>query len=296
MAGWHERGGFYPNWCKSPTEKLRFYAQEFPIAEIDSTYYGIPHQRVTRRWVRCTPDDFIFNVKAFRLFTAHHTEPRAMSPHIRRELPASLSNSRYVHYSDVPPSLRDSLWEDFARILEPFRATSKLGVVLFQFAPWFRPLRESFTHILECKRRLPSYRIAVEFRNRWWLHPDHFEHTLGFLRDNKIEYVAVDEPQGFDSSVPPLAEVTGRLGVIRFHGRNSMTWEKKGLESSVQRFDHYYSSDEMSEWVPRIRSMEEHADEVLVIMNTNNRDQGTYNSRILHALLGEGLNQPASMF
>ena len=211
MAGWYERGGLYPNWCRSPVEKLRFYAQEFPIAEVDSSYYAIPDQRVTSQWVRDTPNDFIFHVKAFRLFTAHHTQPQAFPPDIRRELPPDLANRQYINYSNVPTSLQDSLWEDFTRMLEPFRVTHKLGVVLFQYAPWFRPFRRSFDHILDCKQRLPEYRIAVEFRNRWWLHPDYFEQTLGFLRDNELEYVAVDEPQGFDSSVPPVAEVTGRL-------------------------------------------------------------------------------------
>jgi len=52
----------------------------------------------------------------------------------------------------------------------------------------------------------------------------------------------------------------------------------------------------MSEWVPRIRSMEERADEVHGIMNTNNGDQGTYNGRLLSMLLGEGLNQQAFLF
>ncbi len=40
--------------------------------------------------------------------------------------------------------------------------------------------------------------------------------------------VCVDEPQGFQSSVPLLAEVTASLGVVRFHGRNRDNWEKKG--------------------------------------------------------------------
>lgn len=192
LADWYEREGFYPNGCQSPVGKFQFYAQEFPIAEVDSSYYAIPSQRVTRRWVRHTPDDFVFSVKAFRLFTVHHTQPQYVPPYIRRELPADLANRHFIHYSDVPPSLQDSLWEDFARMLEPFRATRKLGVVLFQFAPWFRPSRESFEHILECKKWLPNHQIAVEFRNRWWLHPDYFEQTLGFLEDNELEYVAVD--------------------------------------------------------------------------------------------------------
>ena len=40
----------------------------------------------------------------------------------------------------------------------------------------------------------------------------------------------------------------------------------------------------------------ERADEVHVVMNTNNGDQGTYNSRLLHYQLGEGLNHPSSLF
>jgi uncharacterized protein YecE (DUF72 family) len=104
------------------------------------------------------------------------------------------------------------------------------------------------------------------------------------------------KPQGFEFSVPPIAEITGRIGVIRFHGRNSAMWEKRELLSSMLRFDHYYSSREMAEWVPWIRSMDERADEVHVIMNTNNGDQGTYNSRLLHYQLGESLNHPSSLF
>ena len=83
--------------------------------------------------------------------------------------------------------------------------------------------------------------------------------------------------------------MTGRLGLIRFHGRKQATWEKTGLRSSAERFDHYYSPDEMSEWVPRIRSMEERADEVHGIMNTNNGDQRIVNAQPLGEILGEDL-------
>ena len=296
MAGWYERAGLYPRWCRSPVDKLRFYAQEHPIVEVDSSYYAIPRQQDTSRWASCTPEGFTFDVKAFRLFTAHHTEPRTLPAHVRRELPPELARRRYIYYGDVSPGLRGQIWKEFTGMLAPFVRQGKLGVVLFQFAPWFRPSKASFDHIVHCRERLPKHPIAVEFRNRWWFHPDHFEHTLGFLRDNEIEHVVVDEPQGFESSVPPIAEITGRTGVIRFHGRNSAMWEKRGLPSSVLRFDHYYSPREMSEWVPRIRSMNERADEVHVIMNTNNGDQGTYNSRLLHYQLGEGLNHPSSLF
>jgi len=74
-----------------------------------------------------------------------------------------------------------------------------------------------------------------------------------------------------------------------FHGRNKDTWEVKGLASSAHRFDYYYSKEELEEWMPRIRMMEENASEVHLVMNTNNQDQGIVNSRLLGDMLGEGL-------
>jgi hypothetical protein len=41
-------------------------------------------------------------------------------------------------------------------------------------------------------------------------------------------HVVVDEPQGFNSSIPSIWEVTTpQLAIARFHGRNRETWEKK---------------------------------------------------------------------
>ncbi len=35
-------GRFYPRASMSPAERLRFYASQFPIVEVDSTYYAPP--------------------------------------------------------------------------------------------------------------------------------------------------------------------------------------------------------------------------------------------------------------
>ena len=34
--------GWYPREAKSPEERLRYYGEQFPIVEVDSTYYGLP--------------------------------------------------------------------------------------------------------------------------------------------------------------------------------------------------------------------------------------------------------------
>jgi hypothetical protein len=57
----------------------------------------------------------------------------------------------------------------------------------------------------------------------------------------------VDEPQGFPSSVSPLADVTGPLAYLRFHGCNVATWEGNVARTSVDRLDWYYSEEELQE-------------------------------------------------
>lgn len=296
-ASWADRplvqsGKYYPEWARKPADRLRFYASEFPLVEVDSSYYALPSQRNAALWAGITPDDFLFDVKAFRLFTSHPTQPRVIPGEIREELPGRLSEKRNVYYRDLPPELRASLWRMFEDALLPLDSAGKLGVVVFQFPQWFMPRPDSKEHILECQEQLPQYRLAVEFRNRYWLSERNRDDTFGFLRDNGLAFIAVDEPQGFDSSVPPLAEVTADTALVRFHGRNRETWERRDLASSSERFDYYYSQPEMEEWVPRVREMQQRAREVHLIMNTNHQDQGIVNARLMGRLLDGGPNEP----
>jgi uncharacterized protein YecE (DUF72 family) len=285
-----ESGLYYPLGCTSAEARLKFYAAEFSLVEVDSSYYALPSERNSALWVERTPPDFMFNVKAFRLFTTHQTEPRALPRLIREQLPAPLVDKRNLYYKDMPEELKESLWRMFGQALAPLREAGKLGVIVFQFPPWFVPKEEAYRHLEECQARLPGCSLAVEFRHRSWLEGDNLEQTLAFLRHHHISFIAVDEPQGSKSSVPPVADVTGEYGIVRFHGRNSETWEAKGLTAASQRFDYYYSRPELEAWVPKIALMLDRASEVHLVLNTNNQDQGIANARLLGEILGEQMD------
>ena len=62
-------GHFYPPEAKSAEARLRFYADQFPIVEVDSTYYFPPSEKNAVRWIDRTPKDFTFNIKAYFLPT-----------------------------------------------------------------------------------------------------------------------------------------------------------------------------------------------------------------------------------
>ena len=201
VAAWSDLNDYYPRGMK-PAERLTFYSAEFPLVEADTSYYAIPAPHTPAAWVSATPDGFTFNVKAFRLFTSHPTPPKFLPPDVRSELSPELASKRSLYYNDVPDRLKDELWDMFRGVVDTIRDSGKLGVVLFQFPPWFMPRRGSYAHVDECRERMAGYPVAVELRNRFWLLDDGLEETLSYLRRAEISFVSVDEPQGFDSSVP----------------------------------------------------------------------------------------------
>lgn len=44
----------------SPEQRLRFYAERYPLVEVDATFYALPSERNAVRAER-TPDHFVFN-------------------------------------------------------------------------------------------------------------------------------------------------------------------------------------------------------------------------------------------
>lgn len=275
---------FYPPEAKTAEQRLRFYASRFPIVEVDSTYYALPSDRNAALWVERTPADFTFDIKAFRLFTHHPTPLQALPKEMRESLPASRGERRNLYYRDLPPEYRDRLWQGFGDALLPLDSAGKLGTVLFQFPPWFLPGGESSGYVEEARARLSQYRVAVEFRNNRWLSEGNRERTLGFLRERGIPLVCVDEPQGFASSVPPLAEATADIALVRFHGRNAAMWERKGATVS-DRFDYLYSEDELREWVSPVEHLASAAREVHVLMNNCVRDKAVVNAAQMRMLV-----------
>ncbi len=51
--------GWYPPEAKKPEDRLRFYSEQFPVVEVDSTYYAIPQERNPEAWVERTPPEFV---------------------------------------------------------------------------------------------------------------------------------------------------------------------------------------------------------------------------------------------
>lgn len=278
-------GRFYPGSARSAEARLQYYASQFNIVEVDSSYYALPNERNSYLWTERTPDDFVFNFKVFRIFTQHPTPLNSLPKDIREGLSPELKEKRNLYYRDLPSEVTDDLWKRFESALLPLDSAGKLGVVLFQFPPWFYPGNEQREYILSCKQKLPQYRLAVEFRHNSWLNSKNIDRTLTFLRDGDLPFVCVDEPQGFSSSVPPVTEITSDMGLIRFHGRNTDTWEKKGI-GPAERFNYLYTEEQLRPWADKIVEISKQTREMHVLFNNCYQDKAVVNARQMSLMLG----------
>jgi uncharacterized protein YecE (DUF72 family) len=280
-----KEGHFYPPDAKTAEARLRFYASRFPIVEVDSTYYFPPSERNAVLWTDRTPPDFTFNVKAYSLLTNHPTKPESLYKELMDDLPSALEDKRNLYREQLPEAIVEEVWRRFHDALMPLHSAGKLGAVLFQFPQWFVIGRKSKDYVLECAQRLKDFRIAVEFRHRTWLEERNVQETLSFLEQHDLPLVCVDMPQGFDSSIPPIAAATARdISMVRFHGRDPAAWSKKGVGAS-ERFRYEYSQPELEEWVPKIRTLASSTRETHVLMNNCYRDWAVNNARQLVDLL-----------
>lgn len=289
-AGWADPalikcGRFYPRKSATAADRLQFYADNFNLVEVDSSYYAIPAVSTTLSWAERTPDDFLFNVKAYGALTQHPINSRTLSPSIRHLLPDA-GVEKQLKPTDLPPNVMDRIWVEFRESLEPLVQAGKLGAVLFQFPKWFLCSQANMDYILRCRERMDPIPLAAEFRQSTWLDKAHCERTLGFLRDNAIVNVVVDEPQGHPNSVPLIAEVTAPLSILRLHGHRSETWNKPGI-SVQERFKYLYSDRELHDIATVVRDLKGSSKETHVVFNNCYEDFGVKNAQTTVDLLVE---------
>ncbi|MET7571789.1 DUF72 domain-containing protein [Streptomyces sp. NPDC005492] len=263
------RSGWYPRGQRDAEKRLRYYAERFPVVEVDSTYYGLPSERNSHLWVERTPDAFTFDVKAFSLLTGHPTARSALP----EGLPADPRD----------PEVLDEVWARFAAGIEPLRHAGRLGSVLFQFPPWLRPGERAEEFLARTARRTRSWPVAVEFRHPAWWRGEQAEATRALLAGHGMAAVGVDMNQSLPSALPPATPLTtGRLSVVRFHGR-STEW---GRGSKEDRFRYEYSEDELADWVPRLRALADRAEHVHVLFNNCCADAAVRAAEAMTRLLG----------
>lgn len=283
-ASWTDRtlieSGWYPPEASTPEKRLRYYARQFPLVEVDATYYALPNRPAATAWAARTPDGFTFNIKAFSLFTHHPTRVAALPADLRQAVQQKTGKER-VYLREVDPAVAGEAWDRFLASLDPLRDAGKLGAILLQFPPWFPISRARKDYILSCAQRVAPRRVCVEFRNQTWMTPGNQEETLGFLSSHQLPYVCVDMPQGHRDSIPPVIAATAGLAVVRLHG-HSGKWDSKDIH---ERFGYRYSERELAQWADHVRTLASQAEDTHVLFNNCYSNYAQVNAAQLQSLL-----------
>jgi uncharacterized protein YecE (DUF72 family) len=128
------------------------YAAQFPVVEVQQTFYQPPQVKTLERWRADAPPDFEFTLKAWQLITHE-----ARSPTYRR-LKRELSETEKAEAGSFrPTAIVREAWEVTRACAEALQATR----VLFQCPSSFTPTREHvrdlrafFAHIERPRRKL----------------------------------------------------------------------------------------------------------------------------------------------
>jgi uncharacterized protein YecE (DUF72 family) len=184
-SGWD-----YPEWVgrvyppRGASDKLHYYATQFPIVEVNSTFYRLPPPSVAASWVRRTPTRFRFAAK----------------------FPQTITH-------DLRLVGTDEELQRFLAVLKPIRDAGKFAAALLQLPPSLpfeaATVRQFYATL---PRDLP---VAVEFRERSWLAPE----SVALLREFGLAHVILDGPH-----LPIALEVTAPFAYLRWHGHGSPLW------------------------------------------------------------------------
>jgi len=252
-AEWAD-AGFYPPGTKSGN-MLPFYAQNFPITELNFTWYQMPKARTLERMHRQAPADFRFAAKLTRTLT-HEIDPGQW-------------RGQAAQYRDG---------------IAPLIQARKLAAILLQFPPSFVRAPQNRRYLAALLDELDGLPLAVEFRHASWA----TDRVFAELERRRTTLVAVDEPD-LPGLFPRLDIVTNPgLFYIRFHGRNAKGWRSGNMQ---KQFDYDYGDDELRRWADtRIAKMTRLASSGIIFFNNHVRAQAPRNAvRLINLLIERGL-------
>lgn len=285
-----QSGEFYPQNVTSAEGRLRYYASHFDTVEVDSVYYAIPDQKTAWLWDVRTPAGFTFHIKAYGALTGHAIDPKTLPKDLQMQSMIS-PGKRSIYVKDE--TLLGLMASRVRDALEPLYRSGKVGLMVFQYPPWFTYGTRNMDYILKCKEWMNRLPIAVEFRHGSWLVPRRRRDVLRFLDENGVNYVSADEPQYGDlSTIPFVPAVTGNTAYFRLHGRNAENWLKKGVETSL-RYAYSYSEKELGEFVPCIEEAAARSETTYVMLNNCHRGFAVQNAARMKELLRVHAPRPA---
>jgi uncharacterized protein YecE (DUF72 family) len=191
-------GSFYPTGTR-PNRMLPYYCTQFPLVELNFTFYRPPSADILSRMAEQTPPGFQFLVKMPRTIS-HEQDPR-----------------------DLP---------GFRAAVDPLRQRGQLAGVLCQLPQSAHNEHDQRDWLDRIAQEMAGCRLAVEFRHRSWNQPE----VRDWLRTADVDLVSVDVPDLPGLYPSGLVQSTSRI-YVRLHSRAAPNWYASDKERYDYNYD-----------------------------------------------------------
>lgn len=282
--------GFIKDWYppKLPAgQRLGWYAERFEAVELNASFYAVPERDTVQRWVEVTPDGFTFDVKLHRLLSRHSAGLDSLPPSLREQA-RTTPRGRVV----LDEGLEQALIGELLDAIEPLESAGKLGALLLQTTPAFKPRAARLEELEPLVAAIAPRKLALELRNRHWVEDEQLSETLAWCSEHDIAFVCVDAPPGDHFSIMPAVDAVTRddFAYVRLHGRDTHGYLTG--KSVAERFGWVYGDEELEEVAGRVHALADQAAEVHVLFNNNRDDDAPSAARRFRALLGQDPGPP----
>jgi uncharacterized protein YecE (DUF72 family) len=239
-------GDFYPEGTR-PERMLGYYCTQFPLVELNFTFYRPPTRGMLLRLASRTPAGFQFVVKV----------PQAIS---HERSPLELPGFRYA--------------------VEGLERRGQLAGLLCQFPQSLHCTRPACDWVGTLAGELGHLRLAVEFRHRSWDRPG----LPAWLAEKGLDLVAVDVP-AIGALFPGGWRRAGATAYVRLHSRNAEKWYRSGEERYDYAYSDDELGEWVEELARQ--DIEGGTERALLLFNNCQRGQAAINARRMQQLLGE---------
>ncbi|MFO7923039.1 MAG: DUF72 domain-containing protein [Bacteroidales bacterium] len=181
----------YPEWKEvfypedlSEDQWLKYYSSHFNTVEINNTFYSFPKEPYLKKWLKETPDEFRFSIKANRYFT-----------HLKK----LKIDEQFIERLD-----------EFSKTLNA--VSKKVDCILWQLPGNLHKDIDKLKAF--CRKLNHEIEHVIEFRHASWFD----KAVYNVLRDEDVTYCIISGPNG----LPEDQVVTSKVVYMRFHGKS--TW------------------------------------------------------------------------
>lgn len=262
-AGWSYEdwdGVVYPVRKGRGFHALPYLAGYIDLVEVNSTFYRPASPVLARSWLKKVEGrpDFLFAVKLHQAFS-----------HERKGFTRK----------DV---------DEFKAAVDVIRLGGRLAALLVQF-PWsYANTPENADYLARLLRLFSDYPLTVEVRHGSWDEPGFY----AALRESRAAFCNVDQPQFKNSIKPSAVSTTPEFAYVRLHGRNYKNWFREDAGRD-DRYDYLYATDELNEWIARIKELGKKSGQVYVVTNNHYRGQAMANAlQIRNMITGQRVDIP----